>query len=51
MRMAVAAIFPADRAQQPATPMKKNTNTKKNDTMNMAIIALAMSANKPVQFD
>ena len=44
--MAVEAMLPGDLRQQPATPVQKATNTKKNDTMNRAIIDRAISGNK-----
>ena len=42
--MAVEATLPAERRQQPATPVKKATQTKKKETMKRAIIDRAMSA-------
>ena len=41
--MAVDAMLAGDLRQQPATPVKKATNTKKNETMKRAIIERAMS--------
>ena len=42
--MAVEATLPGERRQQPATPVKKATQTKKKETMKRAIIDRAMSA-------
>ncbi|MPC79974.1 hypothetical protein E2C01_074534 [Portunus trituberculatus] len=41
--MAVEAMFPGERRQQPATPVQKATKTKKNDTMKRAIMERAIS--------
>ena len=48
MRMAVEAMFPGLLLQHPATPVQKATNTKKKETMNRAIIDLAMSVKKTI---
>ena len=43
MRTADAVMFDGDVLQHPTTPVVKDTNIKKNATINNAIIALAMS--------
>ena len=46
MRIAEAVMLDGDVFQHPRIPAVKDTNMKKNPTMNKAIIARIISANK-----
>ena len=46
MRMAEAVMFEGDVFQQPRIPAVKETNMKKNPTMNRAIMARIISTKK-----